>query len=95
MQILKWEDMPENGWDGVPEGTEVSEEIYNNMLNLLPPINLRRSPYCGFQVSEPDSHCEDENGKWRSKHATFVNIGEKYYYAGVQFCGECRWRLEK
>ena len=83
-----------NTWGEAPVGSEISEELYEDMLNMLPPISLRKSPYCGFQCSEPYTHAEDANGKWRSKHMTFVNIGDKFYYAGIQFAGECDWRLE-
>ena len=86
------ENLPDT-WGKVPVGSEISEELYWDMLNMLPPISLRKSPYCGFQSSEPYTHAEDANGKWRSKHMTFVNIGEKFYYAGIQFAGECEWRL--
>ena len=84
--------MPNTGGDG-PVGSEIDDELYYDMLNLLPPIYLRNSPYPGFQCSEPYTHAEDANGKWRSKHMTFVNIGGRHYYAGIQFAGECEWRM--
>ena len=86
------ETMPDT-WEEVPVGSEISEELYEDMLNLLPPIYLRKSPYPGFQSSEPYTHAEEANGKWRSKHMTFVRIGGRFYYAGIQFAGECEWRL--
>lgn len=91
--MMTRETLPKDGWCCVNPGTEISEEIYWDMLNMLPPLSLRNSPYCGFQTSEPYSHEEDSKGRWRSKHMTFVMVGDKYYYAGVQFAGDCEWRL--
>lgn len=82
-----------NTWGEVPVGSEISDELYYDMLNMLPPIYLRKSPYPGFQCSEPYSHAEDANGKWRSKHMTFVTIGGRRFYAGIQFAGDCEWRM--
>lgn len=80
-------------WDEVPVGSEISEELYWEMLNMLPPLSLRHSPYRGFQSSEPHSHEVDDQGRVRSTHMTFVAVNGKFYYAGIQFGGECRWRL--
>ena len=82
-----------SAYPGTPS-TEISEELYNDMLNVMPPIYLRKSPYCGFQVGEPYCHREDAKGRWRAKFMTFVHIGERFFYAGIHFGGECEWRLE-
>lgn len=87
------ETMPENGWSDVTPGTEITEELYEGMYNVLPPIDLRMSPYCGFQVSEPYTHEQDEKGRYRAMYMTFVTVGGRYYYAGINFGGRCDWRL--
>ena len=84
-----------NTWGEVPVGSEISEELYYDMFNLLPPIKLRKSHYPGFQCSEPYTHAEDDSGKWRSKHMTFVRIDGRFFYAGIHFAGECEWRKDE
>ncbi len=91
-QIITKENWPER-WEDVPAGTEVSGEVYDQMLNVLPPISLRKSPYCGFQAGGLHSYREDEDGKMRPRFLTFVNVGGKFYYAGICFGGECDWRM--
>lgn len=56
--MLTWDSMPDN-WNEVAPGTEISEEIFDDMLNAMPPIPLRKSLYCGFQVGEAHDHKED------------------------------------
>ena len=92
--MITHDNWPER-WENLPAGTEISEEIYDQMFNALPPISLRKSLYCGFQMGEPHDHQEDANGKWRARFLTFVNIGKKFYYAGINFGGECDWRMEE
>ncbi len=92
MDKITHDNWPQN-WRDVPPFTEVSEEVYNDMLDALPPIYLRRSPYCGFQMGEPHSTAADENGNWRNQYLTFVHIGTKHYYAGLNFGSECRQLL--
>ncbi len=76
--------------DYVVCGEEVDEQIYNNFLNILPPIGLKGGQgfSAGFQVSEPYCHREDKNGKWRAKYMTFIKKNNKYYYMGLNFQGE-------
>lgn len=90
--MITHDNWPER-WEDTPAGTEVSEEVYQDMFNAMPPIYLRRSPYCGFQMGEPHDHREDANGKWRARFLTFVSIGKKFFYAGINFGSECEWRL--
>lgn len=90
--MISLDNFPES-WECLPAGTEISKEIYDQMLNVLPPISLRKSPYCGFQMGEPYDQREDANGKWRARFLTFVNIGKRFYYAGINFGGECNWRV--
>ena len=85
--------LPEGGWSKVAPGTEITEELYEDMLNVMPPIYLRRSPYCGFQVGEAYTHEQDEQGRFRPMFMTFVTVGGRYYYAGINFGGRCDWRL--
>lgn len=92
--MLTWDSMPDS-WNEVAPGTEISEKIFDDMLNAMPPIPLCKSPYCGFQLGEANDHKEDTNGKWRARYLTFVGVGGKYYYAGVHFGGECDWRMEQ
>ena len=90
--MITHDNWPEH-WEDIPTGTEVSEEVYQDMFNVMPPIYLRRSPYCGFHMCEPHDHKEDANGKWRAQFLTFVNIGKRFFYAGINFVGECEWRM--
>lgn len=90
--MITHDNWPER-WEDTPAGTEISEEVYWDMLNALPPVYLRKSPYCGFQLGEPHDHKQDANGKWRAQFLTFVKIDGRYYYAGINFGGECEWRL--
>lgn len=92
--MITHDNWPER-WEDLPAGTEISGVIYDQMFNALPPISLRKSPYCGFQMGEPHDHREDANGKRWARFLTFVNIGERFYYAGINFGGECDWRMER
>ena len=90
--MITHDNWPER-WENLPAGTEISEEIYDQMFNALPPISLRKSLYCGFQMGEPHNHAEDENGKWRAQFLTFVSVSGRYFYAGIHFGGECPLKL--
>ena len=72
-------------------GQEVSEEVYNNFLNLMPPISLKGGQgwVAGFQVGEPYCHRMDSrSGKWKAMFATFTASGDRYFYHGINFAGE-------
>lgn len=75
--------------DCAKRGDEISEEIYYEMLNVMPPISLKggQNVDCGFQVGEPDDHREDENGNWRARYMTFAKKDGKCYYYGINFAG--------
>ena len=78
-------------YDTAQRGQEVTEETYNDNLNVLPPMHLRTAPgyVAGFQVSEPYCHRTDtRNGAWRPMYATFTCSGGRYFYQGVNFTGE-------
>ena len=61
--MITHDNWPER-WEDVAPGTEVSEQVCEDMINCMPPIYLRKSRHCGFQMGEPHSHAEDQNGKW-------------------------------
>lgn len=54
--------------------TEISEEVYYNFMESLPPIPI----YKGFMNSEPARH--DRHGK--PMYNAFQCIDGKYYYIG-------------
>jgi hypothetical protein len=54
--------------------TEVSEDEYDYMLNVLPPIYLSLGPPGGFLVME--ALCDSELGP---VHAHYAKFGGKYY----------------
>lgn len=81
-------------WEDVQPGTEVSQDVYDQMFNVLPPILLCKSPYSGFQMGEANDHREDENGRWRARFLTFVTSGGRFFYAGIHFGGECPMDFE-
>lgn len=63
-------------------GQEITEEVYEEMFNVLPPLHLKNSCGCevGFRVSEPYEH--DDNGK--ALYMAFGKRNGKYYYLGLQ-----------
>lgn len=68
-------------------GMEISKQRYEEMYNVLPPLHLKN--VCGFQSSEPYSHAENPStGAFEPTFMTFVNIGDKYFYAGTNFAHE-------
>lgn len=95
--IITMNNWPER-WEDVEPGSEVSEEVYDEMLNVLPPISIRAghsSYHAGFQMGEPQDHREDANGKWRARFLTFISARGRFYYAGIHFGGECDFELYK
>lgn len=57
-------------------GQEISEEVFDEFLNVLPPLHLPRSAgCCGFMCSEPVRH--DQNG---ALYNAFGHTGARYYY---------------
>lgn len=62
-------------------GQEITEEIYEEMLNVMPPLRLKNSEGCtaGFRMSEPYTH---RNGQ--PLYMAFGKRGGKYYYLGLQ-----------
>ena len=90
-EILSTPLTPETIFYGAPRGSEVSEEVYNNYLNIMPPISLKggQGACAGFQMGEPYCHRTDKrNGKWRPLFATFTTINGRFFYHGLNFAGE-------
>lgn len=72
-------------------GDEVSREVYEWFLNILPPINLKGGQGwpAGFQVGEPYCHRTDvRTDRWRAMYHTFTSSNGRYYFQGVNFAGE-------
>lgn len=71
------------------EGQEITKEIYNHFLNILPPIFISAYTYGSytdiFLCSEPTSHAPDSKGIFRAKYNAFGKKGLKYYYLGERF----------
>lgn len=96
MEKITKDNWPES-WGRVPAWTEVSEEIYEHFLNVLPPLNYSYPcPY--FQCSEPYSHeyqmirvgdtPKEDRFRWRGKYLTFSKQDGKCWFLGVNFSGE-------
>lgn len=62
-------------------GQEISEEIYNEMFNVMPPQRLKEAHGCtsGYRTTEPYTYA---NGK--ALYMAFGKRGGKYYYLGLQ-----------
>lgn len=77
-------------------GQEVTQEVYEHFLNVLPPIRLKGGQgwYAGFQMSEPYCHRGDKRlagskcDTWRAMYMTFTASGNRYFYQGINFAGE-------
>ncbi len=90
MKYISYENLGDKSLTEVAErGDEVSQEIYDNMLNIMPPISLRggQGYYAGFQVGEAYCHKEDKEGRFRPQFMTFVKSEDKCYYMGINFAG--------
>lgn len=67
-------------------GQEIDQEIYIDMLNCMPPIDLpeeartnaQRYIFAGFMMGEP---YDSRNGHLR--YLAFGNSGNRYYYLGL------------
>lgn len=72
-------------------GQEITEEVYNNFFNAMPPIHLSggQGVTAGFQMNEPYCHREDtRTGAWRPMYMTFTKSDGRYFYQGINFTGE-------
>ena len=67
-------------------GDTVTEDVYDNFLDILPPATMRRNL---LQVGEPAAHEKDpETGNYRATYSTFVRTDGLWWYAGECFLGE-------
>ncbi len=57
------------------KNVEISEDVYDNFLESLPPISI----FKGFMNSEPYSH----NANGEPRYLAFQHIGDKYYFIGL------------
>lgn len=72
-------------------GQEITEEVYSNFLNCMPPVGLKGGQgwAAGFQLGEPYCHRTDtRTNKWRPMFATFTTSNGRYFYQGINFAGE-------
>ena len=62
-------------------GQEITEEIYEEMFNVMPIQRLKEAHDCtaGFRTTEPYTHI---NGK--AVYMAFGKKDGKYYYLGLQ-----------
>ena len=75
-------------------GQEITEDIYEEMLNCMPPRTLPREKArqalqdykipvnAGFLMGEP--HSSDQRGQY---YLAFGNNGKHYYYLGLSLSG--------
>lgn len=66
-------------------GQEVEEDIYEQMLDCLPPLRLpRECGYsAGFRVGEPYIHEQSaKTGEWLAHYAAFGKKDGKCYFLG-------------
>ena len=83
-----WEEARDFGKAARP-GDYVTDEIANEMLNVMPPALLR---WNFFQVGEPHSHETDpRTGKYRPTFPTFAKkcIDEDAKTYQWMYCGNC------
>lgn len=66
-------------------GDEISEEIINNFIDMLPPTTLTQNL---LQIGEMCSYKKDENGITRAIYRTFSKEKENWIYKGYCFKGE-------
>lgn len=91
MQKLNILDMDTFDMAVAKRGQEITEEVYNNFLDCMPPISLKGGQGwpAGFQLGEPYCHRTDlRTGKWRGMYATFTSGNSRYFYQGINFPGE-------
>jgi len=59
-------------------GQQITEEVFEHFLNCLPPICWRNGQ---FLCSEP---YDANTGNGHFRYNAFMQIGDKYYYAGLK-----------
>lgn len=72
-------------------GQEITEDVYYDFLNVMPPISLRggQGVTAGFQMGEPYCHRVDTRvGRSRPMFMTFTRSEGRYFYHGINFPAE-------
>ncbi len=89
MKYIKMDDWHDSFTDIAERDDEVSQEIYDYFLNIMPPIGLKggQGYVAGFQVGEADCHKTDINGNWKPQFMTFVKQDDRCFYKGINFAG--------
>lgn len=87
---LIWEHTDSIEW--IP-GMEISQQLYNEIYNVYYTYNhIELKNGCGFQMDrflfETSPEKDPRTGTLRATYMTFVNIGDKYFYAGTNFANE-------
>ena len=83
--------IPEFDVSTAQRGQEITEEVYNIYLNVMPPISLKggQGVTAGFQMGEPYCHREDtRTGALRPMFPTFTKDNGRCFYQGLNFLGE-------
>lgn len=74
-------------------GDTVTEDVYDNFLDILPPATMRANL---LQVGEPAAHEKDPaTGNYRATYPTFARVNGQWYYAGECFIGETENRRSR
>lgn len=60
--------------------TEVSMEVYNEMLGVLPPQQMANN---AFLVGEPTTHNKDLSGHFNPLYELYFLSNDKAYYGGL------------
>ena len=84
-KVYDGDDWERHGQFGAVPGQEVTEDIYEEMFNVLPILSLPRCGIarqydCGWMVSEPATH-DPQTG--RSLYSAFGKRGGRFYYIGL------------
>ena len=76
-----------SGWsEYCHPGDQISEDVYDYFLDLLPPRTMRGGY---FQVGEPsDSRRNPRTGRFANTYPTFLQKNGTYFYMGDCFAGE-------
>ena len=83
--IYTMEQWEKDGSFSATVGQEVSEDVYEQMLNGLPPLRLPKESgyFSGFRMGEAYTHEQSETtGEVLSHHAAFGKRDGKYYFIG-------------
>lgn len=85
IMIYTTEQWEKDGTFSAEVGQEVSEAVYYQMFNCLPPLRLPKECgyLSGFRVGEPYTHEHSKTtGEYLAHYAGFGKKGGKYYFLG-------------